>query len=29
MATVIEPTSDAIARIKAAGLEVLAIKGLT
>jgi len=28
MATVIEPTSDAIARIKAAGLEVIAIKGL-
>jgi cell wall-associated NlpC family hydrolase len=28
MATVIEPTSDAIARIKEAGLEVIAIKGL-
>jgi cell wall-associated NlpC family hydrolase len=28
MATVIEPTSDAIARIKATGLEVIAIKGL-
>jgi cell wall-associated NlpC family hydrolase len=28
MATVIEPTSDAIARIKAAGLDVLAIRGL-
>jgi cell wall-associated NlpC family hydrolase len=28
MATVIEPTSDAIARIKATGLEVTAIKGL-
>ena len=28
MATVIEPTSDAIARIKATGLDVLAIKGL-
>jgi cell wall-associated NlpC family hydrolase len=29
MATMIEPTSDAIARIKATGLEVIAIKGLT
>jgi cell wall-associated NlpC family hydrolase len=28
MATVIEPTSDAIARIKATGLDVIAIKGL-
>ena len=28
MATVIEPTSDAIARIKATGFEVIAIKGL-
>jgi cell wall-associated NlpC family hydrolase len=28
MATVIEPTSDAIARIKATGLDVTAIKGL-
>ncbi len=29
MATVIENTSDAIARVKAAGSEVLAIKRLT
>jgi cell wall-associated NlpC family hydrolase len=29
MATAIEPTSDAIARIKATGLDVIAIKGLT
>jgi cell wall-associated NlpC family hydrolase len=28
MATVIEPTSDAVARIKATGFEVIAIKGL-